>query len=166
MIGDPKADTVLMEAIQSAALVRYCRCHATGVRTAFLVDSVLVARLPEELQRFHRHIDALRDRHIAHSVNDWELEIPFAQVRIDGDRKEVVAVNVQGHRMIGLARQDIESLEALAKRLHDLVYVEYEAERARVLAAVKQMPIEELERRMREPTPLPGIGPVDKARGR
>ncbi|MSO71548.1 MAG: hypothetical protein EXQ88_06010 [Alphaproteobacteria bacterium] len=53
-----------------AALITYGRCFGTGVRERLNDDDVG----PEESEHrtFHDHFLALRDRHIAHSVNDYE----------------------------------------------------------------------------------------------
>jgi hypothetical protein len=79
-----ESDAMLeLEAMQAFALIRYGRCFKGGVRTAFLIPPEWIAALPAELRHAHADFLALRDKHIAHSVNDWELNIPVARVRVD-----------------------------------------------------------------------------------
>lgn len=164
-IADARANITQLEALQSAAIIRYGRCYS-GVRTAFVLDQSFLDQLPERLRQVHERAKALRDKHYAHSVNDWELNIPVAQIKKSGEDRSLIGVSVQSHRMIGLDQRDIEALQELAGALEALVNDEFRSERERVMESIKGIPIDELERRLSEPMPLPGVGPVDRARGR
>jgi hypothetical protein len=169
-IDNLAGNTVELEALESAAIVRYARCFATGVRTAFRLDRIWIERLPAELQAAHDLTYARREKHIAHSVNDWELNEVTAQLRIDeaDGTKEVVAVSVRHHRAIGLARNGIDALRELAQAMRDLIKVEFDAERARVLPIARAIPMDELERRTAEdPAVIPGrVGRENERRPR
>ena len=94
-----------------------------------------------------RHADflALRDKHIAHSLNDWELNIPVARVRIDNDTDavHVHAVTVNQSRMLMVASDSLDKLWRLAKALADRVEKEMESEKAKLLEIAKDISIED-----------------------
>jgi hypothetical protein len=164
----PRPDSTEMEALEGAALIRYGRCFKGGARNAFVLDKQWIAGLSQELQDAHRDFVALRDKHIAHSINDWELNIPIANLRQDAKTGEsqVSNVTVQGHRIIGQTRESIDQLKRLAESLLTLIRIEFDAETARVLVIAKQIPITELEARLTEPAVRTGMRRLDKSRGR
>ena len=164
----PRPDSTEMEALEGAALIRYGRCFKGGARTAFLLDAQWIAQLPSELQSAHRDFEALRDKHVAHSVNDWELNVPVAVLRRDTEtgESEVSSVSVQSHRIIGLTMESIQQLKRLAESLLILIRNESKVEAERVLAIAKQIPISELEARLAEPAIRTEIRHIDNPRGR
>lgn len=64
-------DTIGAQALWAAALVAYARCFVGGVRTAGAA-AALVGKLPPDEQADHARFRALRDKHVAHSVNAFE----------------------------------------------------------------------------------------------
>lgn len=153
----PGTDTLDLEAFQTAALIRYGRCFKGGRRNAFLLDLSFIQQLPARLRGTHRAAIALRDKHIAHSINDWELNEPVAQVRFEkGKIPEVVAVQVNHHHVIASASDWLTSLATLASTLADHVELLFEEERQRVLAVAKTIPVHEMLRRRRAPARFPG----------
>ena len=169
MAEDPEKYNLLeIEALQAAAVIRYCRTYCGGVRTAFKLSREMLDKLPTELQEAHREFDALRDKHIAHSVNDWELNVPVIYLKVDATRQtyEVSSVSVQNHRIVALAEASIRQLHELAQTLGAMVENEIDKEKARVLEIAKAMPIEELKKGLHEPAIVPGIGPREDRRAR
>lgn len=164
----PCPDSTEMEALEGAALIRYGRCFKGGARTAFLLDAQWIARLPAELQAAHRDFEALRDKHIAHSVNDWELNMPVAVLRRDTEtgESEISSVSVQSHRIIGLTQESIAQLKQLAESLLTLIRIEAKAESTRLLEIVKQIPVAELEARLTGPEIRTGVRQLFNPRGR
>jgi len=165
----PRADTLKAEAMQSHALIRYGRCFRGGVRTAFLVPQEWIDALPADLRDGHAFFLDLRDKYVAHSVNDWELNIPVARVRVDQESGSVEAhaVSVNQHRVLLLDVVSYNTLWQLARQLADRVEAEMEPERVRLLEYAKAIPAEELMRRIREdPADIPGIRDPGNARGR
>jgi hypothetical protein len=166
---EERMDMLVAEAMQAHALIRYGRCFRGGVRTAFLIPAEWIGELPADLHQAHADFLDLRDKHIAHSVNDWELNVPVARVRVD---QETGAVNVGGvsvnqHRVLMLAREAIDTLWRLAKTLADRVDAEMKIEQERLIEYAKAIPVEELKRRIREdPADIPGTRKPGNARGR
>lgn len=78
--------TLELEAMQTHALVRYGRCFRGGVRAAFLIPQSWIDELDPDLRQGHRDCLDLRDKHVAHSVNDWEINTPVARADQARDR--------------------------------------------------------------------------------
>ena len=164
---DARVD-VEVEAMEAGALVRYGRCF-DGVRHAFKLSG-LAEGLSAKLRAAHDKFSTLRDKHIAHSVNDWELNEARAQLRRDDKTHvwDVVAITAGHQRIVGLSMDDLSQLGDLARALADLVRREIELEKPRLLEWVKStIPLEELKRRAMEDRPrLPGSNALDKQRSR
>ena len=75
-----KPDPVLVDALSTAALVRYSRCFTTGVRERLSIDGLSSAS-PSDIDLHHR-LRGVRDRHIAHAVNEQEVHALY--VILDG----------------------------------------------------------------------------------
>ena len=164
----PRPDSIEMEALEGAALIRYGRCFSGGMRTAFVLDAQWIAKLPPELQAAHLDFKALRDKHVAHSINDWELNTTIAYLRRDATtgERQVSSVSVQSKRIIGLTSESTAQLKQLAESLLQLIRIESKIETKRVLAIAKQIPIAELEAKLLEPETRTGVRQLDKSRGR
>lgn len=167
-MGRPE-DGLELEALQAAAMVRYGRCFRGGVRTAFVLDAAWINSLPAELRRAHSYFVALRDKYVAHSVNDWESNLAVAQLRrTKGRPTEVVSVRVESGWVSAIDARRIQELGRVSSALAKVVDEEFEIERGRVLKVVSAMPIAELEARLSKPEPRSalGDGALDKPRGR
>ena len=57
-------------ALREAAVIRYGRCFASGVRES--LSHALLQSAPTDLQSAHLHFIDLRNKHVAHSVNEFE----------------------------------------------------------------------------------------------
>ena len=102
-------------------------------------------------------------------MNDWELNIPVARVRVDQESGavKVHAVTVNQSRVLMLATDSLDKLWRLAKALADRVEKEMEPEKAKLLELAKTIPVEELKRRIREDRPdFPGRRKPGNAHGR
>jgi hypothetical protein len=67
-----KPDDTLIDALATAAVVRYSRCFASGMR-ARLNPNDTVPALGERLLSLHERIRGVRDWHVAHPVNNQEV---------------------------------------------------------------------------------------------
>jgi hypothetical protein len=90
LLGDKSDDELVKGSLWTTALISYSRCFIGGRRPP-LAESVF-EDFHETAFGFHRHLIAMRDKHVAHSVN------PFEQVGVGA----VVGDNEAGaHRVIG-----------------------------------------------------------------
>jgi len=162
-------DMHVLEAMQDLALIRYGRCYKGGVRDAFPIPQEWIDALPAKLRQAHHDFLDLRDKHIAHSVNDWEVNMPVARVHVDEQTNDVTvkAVRVHKYRTLMIGSDWLEKLHRLAVTLADRVYEDIRREEERLLEYAKKIPTEELKRRIKEDRPdWPGQRKVGKRRGR
>jgi hypothetical protein len=71
-IGIPDASNLQSKALIFSGVVVYARCFKSGVRALTLDPSDLTARGVPFNYDIHKYLIALRDKHVAHSVNDFE----------------------------------------------------------------------------------------------
>lgn len=160
---------LMLEAMQDSALIHYGRCFKQDIRKAFRIPEAWIESLPADLRNAHRQFVSLRDMHIAHSVNSWEISTPVAGVRIDREtgKIDVHQVTVNQSRIVMTGSSSVDNLFRVAKVLADRVEQEMEPEKARLLESAKLIPADELKRRIREDPPdIPGQGDVGKRRAR
>lgn len=73
-------DPVLLDALTTATIVRYSRCFTSGIRKRLSINELADAS-PEEIE-IHEKILTIRNRHIAHPVNEQEVHALY--VILDG----------------------------------------------------------------------------------
>ena len=66
-----KPDAIVTKSLWESALVTYARCFGTGKRVR--LDKSVFDGQPEGTLRWHKYFKDTRDKHIAHSVNPFEL---------------------------------------------------------------------------------------------
>lgn len=168
----PEADPdVSMEAIFfsdalfAAAVVRFMRTHQSGSR--YGIPQAWVSDLPLALQAIHEHAKAYRDKFIAHAVAPLEDNQVFVYVRVDDEAAGTVTeVNVDHGRVMSGGGLEAFALMQLAKALREKVESEIEIEAARVLAAARAMPVEDIVKRGSQQVPVPTSGAVNRGRKR
>ena len=164
------SESLELEALQAYALIRYGRCFGRGgVRTAFLIPRAWLDELGPDLSQAHADFLDLRDKHIAHSVNDWEVNIPRVRVSINRETgaAAVHAVTVDHANVLLLSSDAFQLLRRLASALADRIEQEMVAEKAALLEHAKRIPLEELKRRIHEdPAEQAGVRKIGNPRGR
>ena len=142
-------DIMALEAMHDTALIRYGRCFKTGLRNAFCIPRSWIEDLPPALRRAHQDALDLRDKHIAHSVNDWEINTPVAQIaRVkEYSAAAVRSVSVSRQRVIMLGIPALQVLHELAQTLADRVAAVGSEVQAQLLKELRGLSPRELERR-------------------
>src|SRR6202008_1016656 len=110
---------IFLEGLHDAALIRYGRCFKEGRRTAFRIPKGWIEELPAHLREAPADALSLRDKHVAHSVNDWEINVPVAHVvRVkEYGAASVRSVSVSHQRALMLGIRAFRLLHELAKTL-------------------------------------------------
>ena len=153
----------LLEALTNAAVVRYSRCFADGVR-ANIPNSVL-ERLPENQNKDHEFFIALRNRYIAHSVNAFEeTKIVAYLVPEEIGPHCVESIGIQHVRLGSLGDQHFNRLKALSLELHHRISIIIEEETRKVLDAVRKLPVDGLYNQVDPPMKVAGDSNVNKPR--
>jgi hypothetical protein len=138
-----------------AAVVRYGRTLSTGAREG--VPAAWINSLPEALRKSHAYFKALRDKYIAHSVNQLEDNQVFVMLTPQfAEQQEPTHITVDRGHLITIGLQDLGHLVSLVHALREVVATEVESETSRVLAIARAMPIEEIKARSTESVAIPG----------
>lgn len=88
-----------VEALAIATIIRYGRAFKGGVRS--IDKGALLEDLPDEVQAAHENILAWRDKHVAHSVNDFEDAAIQARYCLERVREEgITQITVAQSRVI------------------------------------------------------------------
>jgi hypothetical protein len=136
-------DWSLADPLTTATLVRYARPFASGVRIP-LGDEALATLNPEQRAK-HDWFKAVRDKHIAHSVNAFEENQPIARYWLERvDEEGITQIQCNQDRMIGLSEPHLHDLIDLTVVLLTFVQARLVEEKAKVLEIVRRMPIAEV----------------------
>ncbi len=128
-----------LEALCTAAIVRYGRSFVSGVRTELPLD--VIRRLPEEFQESHRFFMDLRHKWVAHSVNAFEdNQVTVYLTLEERGPKSIASVSVKGSRVATLSAQDMLRLKKLAAAVREEVAKLIEAENSKVLEYARSLP--------------------------
>jgi hypothetical protein len=139
---EPLLGTTLKEALCSAALIRYGRSFNSGIRAKIPED--IIASLPVEQQEAHQYFENLRNKWIAHSVNDFEENTVVAYLTPEerGPRK-ISQICVQHAHVTCLGGQDILRLKNLAAEVRERIAVIIKSENQKVLKYAQSLPVDQ-----------------------
>lgn len=138
-----REDSELLEVFTIAILVKYSRAFAKGVRKYLSVNDL--QGLTDDELRQHNGFIELRNKHIAHSVNEFEENKVVARYNDEKVYDEgVTSISVQQTRLISLSGSDAEAIIALSAKILDYVNEQMKAEKAKVLDIVRSQPIMEV----------------------
>ncbi|MCX5707943.1 MAG: hypothetical protein NTY14_03055 [Candidatus Omnitrophica bacterium] len=139
-------DSIIREAFTFAAVVKYGRVFNSGVRRAITKD--LINNLESNFQKDHEEFMALRDRYVAHSVNNFEEN--YTQVYIKdpmSQNPEFNQISVMHNRVVSISVDDMNRLAVLAKELMDKIGSLMKAEKPKVEEIARRIPVTELIKR-------------------
>jgi hypothetical protein len=137
-------DPNLIDALSTASIVRYCRCFEGGLRAKLDRDSA--GAIDARFTEFHDYVFSLRQKHISHSVNEFEENhVTVAVVEPPAPRK-VENINLVGGRIAGLDQPTAVHLKELAGKLKTAVDIRIEEERVKLKAIVDKLPVDEIYR--------------------
>jgi hypothetical protein len=138
-------DAVLIDALWTAALIRYARCFATGKRKP--LDLALIANLPGDPLGAHNYYKNQRDKLAAHSVNPFEeAQVGLALSAPTEENRQVVGIVEFVGRLVSSDEAGVKQLGALARELRQRVEEQIAVVKERVLARAKTEPIDALYR--------------------
>lgn len=133
-------DYLHVEALVSAAIVRYGRCFSTGARLGLTRKDIL--SLESVDLEVHDYFKALRDKFVAHSVNPYESShVTASTSERDGVRFPIESLNPGYHRLV-LSAHEASGLSLLIAKVKAIVDERIEVERRRLLAFIKTLPLD------------------------
>ena len=136
---DDKASAIVVEGLQTSALVRYCRTFESAPGAQFSLVLDMLETLPAELQQAHHEFCVLQKLYIAHSGDDLLWNVPTAHVEKDtvtGEQR-VCRLSVEHCTMVAPSRDLLAELYELVSRLLLIVQDRLEQDKARALAIMK-----------------------------
>jgi hypothetical protein len=138
-----KPDVKFTEPLSIAILIKYSRSFVTGVRKRLSINSVSGLN-HDELEQHNKFI-ALRNKHIAHSVNKFEENTVKAYYNDEKVFTEgITSISIGHARLTGLSGYDAETIIALSKKIIDYVNSEMENEKTKIFKIVRNIPIDDL----------------------
>jgi hypothetical protein len=155
LLDSQDKDSILLEGLWSAALVRYTRCFAFGKRYG-LTEEVFDG-LEGDPVGTHRWYKSMRDKHVAHSVN------PYEQVRVGlvlspekSEQRRVLGVSTLAGVYICPEKEGVRQLGMLTTVLLRRVAEMGKECEAQVIEVAKTLPIEDLYKRATSRVVAPG----------
>lgn len=145
LFSSDQCDLLLAEALEIAAVIRYGRCFASGVRSRVPAE-VLDKLLPEQ-QASHQLFIELRNKYIAHSVNPFEENAVVAWVSDRPEETEIQNVAVHGGRIASFGASIVRELKVLAQAILHELQGQIEEEKMKVLVHARTLPYTELKNR-------------------
>lgn len=140
-LGIPSDQDIQAKSLIFAAVVAYARPFKSGVRIERLDPADLAAQMEDFDTEIHEYLIALRDKHIAHAVNDFEgCEAVALVVAKPGEKwRDASGVGVVIKQTVGMSRKLVQQaalhIDALKKHIAaDLearrlvVYAEFQAD--------------------------------------
>ena len=123
--------------------------------------------LSQEQLENHNRLRALRDKHMAHSVNGFEDTRIQARYCIERVKDEgITSVSAAHYRVFGLSQRDIENLKELCTCLLAHVDRLIDDEKKALLPVIRALPLDEVLAATTSPLISPATARVDKRRSR
>lgn len=143
----PQAESVeqffVKRALCWASIATYGRTFGIGIREPLPLR--VIESLGQALAESHRYFKALRDRWVAHSVNNFEQSAVTIQASINADGAwDIASVGDKHSNVAMLSHSDMAKLLALSTALIDAVKGEIEREQARVLEIARSFDLSPL----------------------
>ena len=141
--GGAKPNWQLVEPLSIAAAVMYSRPFLGGVRHRLGEEDLKILTL--EQRHAHDHLRAYRDKHVAHSVNPLEENIPRANYCTERVKEEgITGISYGGGRVVSLSGPDVAAIIELTTLLQGHIQSQIAAEQARLLPIVRSLPLEQI----------------------
>lgn len=136
-------DYILMDALETAALVRYCRCFTTGKRLRLGVNCG--PPLTDQEVLLHERVSAVRDKHIAHPVNRLETQSVYVCVQVDPEAQARATAVSSGTRTgLSISASDAAALAVLCAKWLTWLRDAMNAECSRLLPLAQALSAEQL----------------------
>jgi hypothetical protein len=133
----------LVEPLSIAATVTYSRSFSGGVRHR--LGEADLKTLTSEQRVAHDFLRAYRDKHVAHSVNAFEENIPRANYCVERVNEEgITSISYSGGRVVSLSGADVNALIELTTLLHAHIEAQIATEQARLLPIVRSLPLQKV----------------------
>lgn len=153
----------LVDALSTAILVRYSRAFVSGVRSKLKIEDI--PNLNEEKIKKHKWLIEIRNKHIAHSVNEFEENRVVGYYVLEApEEKKITSISVQHGRVIGLSYKDAISVIDLSKNILEYVAEKIKKEKSKIFSLVRQKDINKIVQSGKQTVFMPDMSKTDKRR--
>ncbi len=118
-LGQPGSDHKHLESFSISAFVKYARCFKGGVRVS--TEKELTAAVPDEFKEIHELILDIRDKYIAHSINDLENHEVRVWLNPEERGKKINNVNIGSDYLAGPEPDIFLKMKTLVAALIDWI---------------------------------------------
>jgi hypothetical protein len=128
-----------------SALVAYSRCFGSGIRHGYRIGEERIAEIGDGALDFHLHLRALRDKHIAHSVNAFEQTLVGVILAPpeSGDR-QIIGSGHLAMTHVGFLPADAAQAIAFVAQVRDLVWHDLPDLERDMVKSAEALPLDEL----------------------
>lgn len=121
----------LIEPMTTAILVRFVRAFGRGAR--YPDTKHILSALPKEKKEQYEYYKLIRDKHAAHSVNEFEDNHVKAYY-IEGEaNKGINSIGLGCNRVIGLSSNDVDNIRGICQILMSKVSEEMDNEKKKLM---------------------------------
>lgn len=143
-LAKDEPDHLVVDALASAAVVRYARCFASGNRGTLDPAEVAVSGESESLA-LHEHVMAVRNLHVAHAINKQEAHTLMVILHRAADAPQAIAgFSSRSARGLALEPPDVPAVIALCDRWREHLTQRIVKENLRVLPFCQQLSRDQL----------------------
>lgn len=136
-------DHITKEAFTFAVLIKYGRVFARGVRKP--IPKRLISRLPINFQKDHEEFIELRNKYIAHSVNDFEGNYAEVYVRNPtSESPEFDQISCLHTWIACISVKEMNRLSSLSQKIIEEIDKEIAIEKLKIKEIIRKIPISEL----------------------
>jgi hypothetical protein len=142
--ADADLPAVVRDGLPTAMVIRYGRAFTGGVRDSSHTKDA-VAALTDDQRAVHESVMAIRDKHMAHSVNAQEESWPVAQYYEERVSEEgFTATSVAHGRTSGFDSNQLKSIADVARTLLAFIQARIAVEEARLLPDPASLDVEDV----------------------
>ena len=135
-IMSKQGTTWLVEPLTTAILVRFMRAFGSGVRCGNTKH--ISSYLSEEEKSHYDYFKDLRDKHVAHSVNEFEDNQAKAYYIEGAVEKGINSIQTGCSRIIGLSSSEIDKIRHICNTLVKVIQSEIKEEKTKLLEITSQ----------------------------
>jgi hypothetical protein len=143
--AEGQRDATVLKALWSAALVAYARCFATGKRFGLSNEDVRSLPLEGEVFEFHEWLMNMRNKHVAHSVNPFEIvKVGAVLSAPQQPQRQVEGIATLSMQYMLPDEIGVQQLGGLAAALANVVAQRGQAQQETVFNEARELAFEEL----------------------
>lgn len=133
-IHQPTEETRHLECFSVYIFVKYGRCFKGGIRSA--TEKQILGNLISDDLDLHQLVIDVRDKYIAHSVNDFESHKVRVWLNPEERGRKINNVNIESHYLAGPEPQLFERLKTLINKVLSWIDEEKTKEENRLIELV------------------------------